>query len=122
MSETQTLKEEAKLLTKTLTFGLGNPMAFKSSGNGLVELTEDQRKAIYNGLRDASTVVARIINLLNCREYIRRIMKVPEELVDQFKPNYSLLKGPLKRLGIEEVEQVAGSVLKIGRASCRERV
>ena len=111
MSEQEAAKEETKLLTKTLTFGLGNPMGLKSKGNVLVELTEDQRKAIYNGLRDASTIVARIINLLNSREYIRQIMKVPEELVSQFKPNYSLVKEPLKRLGIQEVEQVAGSVL-----------
>ena len=98
MSEQEAAQEGTKLLAKTLTFGLGNPMGFKSKGSVLVELTEDQRKAIYNGLRDASTVVARIINLLNSREYIRQIMKVPEELVAQFKPNYSLVKGPLKRL------------------------
>lgn len=111
MSDKEKANEEPKLLTKTLTFGIGNPMAFKAKGNELVELTEDQRKAVYNGLRDASVVVARIINLLNSREYIRQIMEIPKEWVEQFKPNYSLVKGPLKRLGIEEVEKVAGSVL-----------
>ena len=111
MSEPEEVKEDAQLLTKTLTFGLGNPAALKSKTAELVALTDTQRQAIYNGLRDASTVVARIINLLNSREYIRRIMEVPEELINQFKPNYSLIKGPLMRLGITEVNQVAGSVL-----------
>jgi transposase len=105
------VESEDTLLTKTLTFGLGNPSSFNAQTEALVTLTDTQRQAVYNGLRDASTVVARVINLLNGREYVRRIMEIPKEVVDQFKPNYSLVKGPLKRLGIAEIDHVAGSVL-----------
>ena len=104
-------KIDTKTLTKTLTFGLGNPSSYNVKSKQIEPFNDEQRQSVYNGLRDASSVVARVINLLNSREYIRRIMEVPEEVVEQFKPNYSLVKNQLKRLGITEIDDVAGSVL-----------
>ena len=105
------IDDKKRTLTKTLTFGLGNPMTWDVKQKSTIPLSDKQRKAVYNGLRDASVVVARIINILNCREYTRRIMEIPDSVVDQFKPNYSLVKNQLKRLGIKEMDDVAGSVL-----------
>ncbi len=103
--------EKTKPLVKTLTFGLGNPLGWDSRQKTFIALTEKQRKATYTGLRATSRIIAQIVNMLNAREYVRRVMKVPEELVDVFKPNYNPIKRELKELGIEEVDDISGATL-----------
>jgi putative transposase len=103
--------EKPKLLTKTLTFGLGNPLGWDPRLKNCIPLTQKQRKATYTGLRATSRILAQVVNMLNAREYIRRVMKVPEELVDEFKPNYTPIKRELKELGIEEIDDISGATL-----------
>ena len=68
--------EKPKLLTKTLTFGLGNPLGWDPRLKNCIPLTQKQRKATYTGLRATSRILAQVVNMLNAREYIRRVMKV----------------------------------------------
>lgn len=100
-----------KVLTKTLTFGLGQPSGWDARKKALVTLTEEQRKAVYRGLRATSRVLAQIINILNAREYARRVMHIPDAVVSQFKPNYGPIKGELKELGIPEVDDISAGTL-----------
>jgi len=100
-----------KQIVKTLTFGLGKVMAWDATKRLVIPFSDEQGKKVYTSLRDTSVVVARIINILNSREYVHRIMEVPDSVVEQFKPYYSLVKPQLERLGIEEAEKVAGCVL-----------
>ena len=89
-------KEKRKQLTKTLTFGLGKPLGWNTRGKVFVEPTEDQRKAIYTSIRATSRLIAQMVNMLNAREYIRRIMKIPESVAKEFKGSYIPIKQELK--------------------------
>jgi transposase len=101
---------DAKRLTKTLTFGLGNPFGWDTRKKALVDCTEDQRKAIYIGLRATSRILAQAINIQNAREYVRRIMKIPDEVVAKFKPSNTAIRRELEELGLP-VEDVSGATL-----------
>ncbi|OHB80333.1 MAG: hypothetical protein A2Z25_00375 [Planctomycetes bacterium RBG_16_55_9] len=107
MSET----EPKKQLAKTLTFGLGKPLGWDPRCKVFVEPTEDQRRAIYISLRSTSRLLAQIVNMLNAREYVRHIMKIPNDVVEEFKPNYTPIKRELKALGLEEVDDISGATL-----------
>jgi transposase len=100
-----------KLLTKTLTFGLGSPLGWDVRSKGFVAPTEDQRRAIYASLRATSRLFAQMVNMLNAREYVRHIMKIPEDVAEKFKGKYTAVKQELKTLGLEKVEDISGAVL-----------
>lgn len=97
-------------VTKTLTFGLGNPFGWDTRKKALVDCTQEQRKAIYNGLRATSRILGQAINIQNAREYIRRIMKIPDELVAKFKPSNTSIRRELEELGLA-VENISGATL-----------
>ncbi|MBN2314487.1 MAG: transposase [Sedimentisphaerales bacterium] len=98
-------------LNKTLTFGLGKPLGWDIRGKAFIDPTEDQRREIYISLRATSRISAQMVNMLNAREYVRRIMKIPEAFVNEFKGSYIPIKQELKTLGLEEVDDISGATL-----------
>lgn len=103
--------DSEKQLTKTLTFGLGKPLGWDLRVKSFVQPTENQRRAVYTSLRATSRILAQMVNMLNAREYVRRIMKIPEVVAREFRPNYTPIKQELKALGLEEVEDISGATL-----------
>lgn len=107
---TRTTQETTKRLTKTLTFGLGKPFGWDVRVKAFVQPTEDQRKAVYVGLRALSRITGQAINILNAREYIRHIMEIPDGVVQEFKPNNRIVRRELEALGVQ-VEDISGASL-----------
>jgi putative transposase len=103
--------QNPKKLNKTLTFGLGNPSGWDPRKKEPVELSDDQRKAVYTGLRATSRLLAQMINILNARTYVKEIMEVPEELAEGFKPNYKPIVKALEELGYDDVSDISGATL-----------
>lgn len=100
------------MLTKTLPFGLGKPLASTPKGQEFQEVSDEQRKAIYRSLKATSRLLAQSINILNAREYIKRIMDISEkDILKKFRPSNTRLKMDLKELGIEQIEDISGATL-----------
>jgi len=110
-SDATAAAHDAKQVTKTLTVGLGKPLGWDVRKKALVDCTKEQRVAIYVALRATSRILAQMINILNAREYARRVMHIPDEVVDNFKPRYTTIKWEMEALGIEGPEDISGSTL-----------
>ncbi|MCG3197126.1 MAG: hypothetical protein GHCLOJNM_01610 [bacterium] len=100
------LPENSKSLTKTLTFGLGQPLGFDVRTKTLLLLQEDQRKKVYNSLREGAETIAMICNVETAKEYAKRVLGVPKEDSERFKPSYKSIKERLDR-----ATSLSGSIL-----------
>lgn len=87
----------SKPLVKTLTFNLGQPLAFDIRSKELSNLEEDERKKVYTSLREGSETFAMICNVETAKEYAKRVLGVPSEHIAAFKPSYKAVKQRLDR-------------------------
>ncbi|MBN1866846.1 transposase [Candidatus Sumerlaeota bacterium] len=90
-------EEPPRALNKTLTFGLGLPLAYDARAKTLANLEDNLLKTVYTSLREASETVAMICNIETAKEYAKRILGVPKEQTDAFKASIPAVKRRLDR-------------------------
>lgn len=96
-----------KELSKTLTFGLGMVSGFiPGKKPKLVELTEEQRRFVYEHLRRASAAVAQACNIEACKEYARLTLNLAKDKFPEIKAS-----NPAIRDRIEDAQWIAGGTL-----------
>jgi len=64
------------MITKTLTFGLGVMLGFNKTENQFVELTDEQRRKVYENIRQGFYNFARLCNYTTSLLYTSNVMKV----------------------------------------------
>ena len=102
---------QKKKLVKTLTFGLGKVMGYDVKKDEFVELSDEQRKNVYVGLRENSRIYGQVTNCLIAKEYCKRILEIPKEFGRTFKPNYFPIKETLEKLKVKGIKYVSGQIL-----------
>jgi len=98
--------DSSKPLLKTLTFGLGQPLAYHIRRDQLTNLDEAQRKLVYRSLQEGAETFAMICNVETAKEYAKRVLGVPQEDLEQFKHSNKSIK-----LRLDRKTSLSGAIL-----------
>ncbi|MEQ8821173.1 MAG: transposase [Sumerlaeia bacterium] len=96
---------DEKLLSKTLTFGVGFPYAFNVRKGTIEPLQDDVRKAVYEHMRRASCAVAQACNIETAKRYVQVTLGI-DKSQEEIKPS-----NPALRKRVADCDWIAGGTL-----------
>jgi putative transposase len=98
--------EVENTLVKTLTFGLGKVHGYSPKQKEFVELSDDERKKVYNSLREVAETIGQACNIEAAKKYAVEVLGVPKADQGAFK-----VSNPAIRRRLERADMIGGGTL-----------